>query len=256
MGELRTEANSIAFDSSHSKARTLWLSYQPIIVPHTGQLIGLEALLRDEAHPDSCPTDFLEAVRQADRMEALGSAIRTSIAADLPALPDQVAVYVNLEPEDLQGEALFAFDEPLAPYADRIVLELTERTKMSNVDELGQRVAELRSRNFRVALDDLGAGHNGLAVLTEIELDIVKLDMALVRNVDRFRAKQILVRFLIEFCHENNMQCLAEGIESQSEHDWLIQQTIDLAQGFYYGRALPVDETPSTFARPYHRRTG
>ena len=188
-------------------------------------------------------------------MEALGHAIRTSIAASLPGLPKQVSVYVNVEPEDLQGEALFCTDEPLAPHAERIVLEITERTNRSKVDELEQRVSQLRRRGFRIALDDLGAGHNGLAMLTALEIDIVKLDMALVRNVDRFKSKQSLIAFLIEFCHEHGMLCLAEGIESEPEHDWLANHAIDLAQGFFYGRASSIDAASYEFAGPPRRRT-
>ena len=235
MESLNAMTNIYPLNARYPNHDKLWLNYQPIVDPNTHRLIGFEALLRSQHSPDRCPTELIESVRQANGLEELGRAIRFCVQKSMPRLPKQALVFVNLEPEELQGQALFASDEPLANCAHRIVLEITERAQDLSMRKLSRRVSDLRQRGFRVALDDLGAGHNGLAMLTSLDLDIVKLDMALIRDIECNQARQCVVEFLIDFCHQRDIQCLAEGIETESEHAWFAVNRIDLAQGYLYG---------------------
>jgi EAL domain-containing protein (putative c-di-GMP-specific phosphodiesterase class I) len=108
------------------------------------------------------------------------------------------------------------------------------------------RVARLRAMGFRIAVDDLGAGYAGLTSFAQLEPEVVKLDMSLVRNVHEQPTKQTLVRTMITMCHELGMQVVAEGIETAAERDAIVAAGCDLMQGYFFakpGQAFP----PATF---------
>ncbi len=95
-------------------------------------------------------------------------------------------------------------------------------------------LAELKLRGFRVAIDDLGAGHAGLQSFALLEPDIVKLDLDLVRSIDQSHTRQRLAAGLIELCHDLGAVVVAEGVESVAERDQLLELGCDLMQGFLF----------------------
>src|SRR5690606_12087135 len=101
--------------------------------------------------------------------------------------------------------------------AGRIVLEVTERASLDRLDNLRDRVARLRALGYRIAVDDLGAGYAGLSAFANLEPDVVKIDMSLVRDIENARTKQRLVRSLADVCGELGMKVVAEGVETAAE---------------------------------------
>ncbi len=97
-------------------------------------------------------------------------------------------------------------------------------------------MSQLRELGFRIAVDDLGAGYAGLSSFALLEPDIVKLDMTLVRDVDRSSVKQKLVASMASLCRDMGLLTVAEGVETQAERDTLIHLGCDLLQGFYFAR--------------------
>ena len=94
----------------------------------------------------------------------------------------------------------------------------------------------------RIAIDDLGAGYAGLTSYTALEPDIVKLDMSLVRDVDRDRKKEAVVRSMTSLCKDLGMLVVAEGVETVGERDALVEIGCDLLQGYLLakpGRPFP-----------------
>jgi EAL domain-containing protein (putative c-di-GMP-specific phosphodiesterase class I) len=147
-----------------------------------------------------------------------------------------VLLFMNLRALDLEDPALFEPDNPLLPLAARVVLEITERESLSAVPEARDRIASLRERGFRVAIDDLGAGYAGLTSFALLEPEFVKIDMSLVRDVDRNPTKQKLIRSMTVVCHELGMPVVAEGIETIAERDAVVELGCDLLQGYHLGR--------------------
>ena len=94
----------------------------------------------------------------------------------------------------------------------------------------------LRERGYRIAIDDLGAGHAGLSGFAMLEPDIVKLDVDLVRGIDRSSTRQRLAATLIDLCHDLGAQVVAEGVESEGEKAQLISLGCDLLQGFLFAK--------------------
>src|SRR5262249_10873481 len=98
------------------------------------------------------------------------------------------------------------------------------------------RIAELRRMGFRIALDDLGAGYAGLSSFAQLEPEVVKLDMSLVRDVDRAATKQKLIRSFAELCKDMGILVIAEGCEAKARRTALLEFGCDLLQGHLFAR--------------------
>ena len=218
---------------------TLWMAFQPIVTAKTKARYGYEALLRAKEPTLPHPGAILGAAERLGRLDDIGRAIRGQVAAAMgSAAPDDV-FFVNLHPQDLEDPSLFASDSPLTPFANRIVLEVTERAALEHVTAVQDRVTQLRQMGFRIAIDDLGAGYSSLTSLAQLAPDVVKLDMSLIRGITENVVKRRLVASLSSVCHEMNGIVVAEGVETVEERDALLTLGVDLLQGYRLGRPGP-----------------
>jgi EAL domain-containing protein (putative c-di-GMP-specific phosphodiesterase class I) len=223
--------------ASYGRAlETLHLAYQPIVSWSTRSLFAYEALLRSREPTLPHPGAVLDAAERLDRVHELGRKIRELAAQGIDRLPKHVALFVNLHPTDLLDDDLFAPNGSLASASERVVLEITERAALDQLPDVRNRVATLRKLGFRIALDDLGAGYAGLSSFTLLEPNIVKLDMALVRDIHRQPTKQTVVRTMTSMCRDLGIVVTAEGIETPEERDELVNAGSDLMQGYLFAR--------------------
>jgi len=221
---------------------TLWLAYQPIVRASEPRLFGYEALLRSQEPTFPHPGAVIDAAERLGRLDDLGRRIRDRAAAPIAARSDQALLFVNLHPRDLVDDSLLSPDAPLSKIADRVVLEITERSSLSDVKDLAPRLATLRSMGFRLAVDDLGAGYAGLTSFAQLEPEIVKLDMSLVRDVHVSETKRKVIRSMASLCREMGMLVVAEGVENAQERNVLVDLGCDLLQGYLFakpGRPFP-----------------
>jgi EAL domain-containing protein (putative c-di-GMP-specific phosphodiesterase class I) len=224
-------------DASFARALgSLWMAFQPIVCWSGHSIFGYEALVRtDEAalpHPDT----LLSAAERLFRLAELGRTIRGRSASAVDLIPLDVALFVNLHTRDLLDESLLSADAALSQHAHRVVLEVTERAALDDVKDIRRRVAALRALGYRVAIDDLGAGYAGLNTFAHLEPDIVKIDMALVRDVDKEPTKRKLIGSLAMLCADLGIIVVAEGIERVEERDVLLDLGCDLLQGYLFAR--------------------
>jgi EAL domain-containing protein (putative c-di-GMP-specific phosphodiesterase class I) len=215
---------------------SLWMAYQPIVRARDGSLFGYEALMRSEEATLPHPGAILDAAERLDRVMELGTAVRAAAARGAGSAATGALVFVNLHSRDLLDDGLFAPGQPLTEVADRVVLEITERAALDDVEDVRERVARLRKLGFRIAVDDLGAGYAGLTSFVTLEPEFVKLDMSLVRDIDRQPTKRTLVRSVTLLCRELGFQVVAEGVETRAERDAVIECGCDLVQGFLIAR--------------------
>src|SRR5450432_1609063 len=220
---------------------SLHIAYQPIVSWSKRSVFAYEALLRCREPSLPHPGAVLDAAERLGRVHELGRTIRAKAIEPLSRLPEEVVLFLNLHPSDLLDPYLFAADGPLAAVADQIVLEITERATLNGMNDVRSRVASLRKLGYRVAIDDLGAGYAGLTSFTLLEPDVVKLDMALVRDVHLEPTKHTLVRTMITMCNELGMTVTAEGIENAEERHAVERAGCDLMQGYLFAKpAWPV----------------
>jgi EAL domain-containing protein (putative c-di-GMP-specific phosphodiesterase class I)/ActR/RegA family two-component response regulator len=225
-----------------SALASLWMAYQPIVSWSRRGVFGYEALLRSREPSLPHPGAIVDAAERLDRLHDLGRTIRTRAAEPATRLPDGAMLFVNLHTQDLLDVDLFDRTRPLAAIARNVVLEITERASLLDVRDVQSRIAGLREMGFRIAVDDLGAGYAGLASFAQLEPEVVKLDMTLVRGVHAQPTKLTLVRTMVAMCRELGMQVVAEGIETPEERDAMVNAGCDLLQGYLFakpGAAFP-----------------
>ena len=114
------------------------------------------------------------------------------------------------------------------------MFEFTEDEQMTDVAHVRHIIETYRKFGFITALDDFGAGYAGLALLAELVPDLIKLDMALVRGIDRSAAKQAIVGGVVAMTRELGIACLAEGLETREEVETVRSLGVALCQGFYF----------------------
>jgi EAL domain-containing protein (putative c-di-GMP-specific phosphodiesterase class I)/CheY-like chemotaxis protein len=223
----------LALEASFERALdTMWMAYQPIVRVADRSLFGYEALLRSEEKALPHPGAILDAAERLGRLDDLGRQIRAAACIPVPQAPPECVFFVNLHSHDLMDEALVSLAAPLSAIANRVVLEITERASLSEVTDVRTKITELRKIGFRVAIDDLGAGYAGLTSFATLEPEFVKLDMSLVRDIDRSKTKQKLVRSMAAVCRELGMLVVAEGVERPEERDLLVEFGCDFLQGY------------------------
>jgi EAL domain-containing protein (putative c-di-GMP-specific phosphodiesterase class I)/CheY-like chemotaxis protein len=225
-----------------SGLRELWMAYQPIVSNSRQAVVGHEALLRTAYSEIPHPGVFLQLAERTGRTRELGREIRLAIAKSAANRPDNTDIFVNLHPDDLLDPRLLSNDEPLLALASSVVLEVTERAAIRDVNGIRDSLVQLRKRGFRIAIDDIGSGFSGLNYLAMLEPDIVKLDMALIRGVHKDKIKQRLVMSVCTLCRDLGTTVVAEGIECKEEQDSVATLGCDLMQGYLYakpGRPYP-----------------
>jgi EAL domain-containing protein (putative c-di-GMP-specific phosphodiesterase class I) len=227
-----------------SALATMWIAYQPIVSWSGREVFGYEALLRSGEPKLPHPGAILDAAERLERLPELGRAIRAAACRPSTPLPDGAMLFVNLHTHDLLDDELFDPKSPLAGAARNVVLEITERASLHHIRDVQARIGRLREMGFRIAVDDLGAGYAGLTSFAQLEPEVVKLDMSLVRNVHTQPTKQTLVRTMISMCKELGMKIVAEGIESPEERDVIVAAGCDLMQGYLF--AKPGKPFPAT----------
>jgi EAL domain-containing protein (putative c-di-GMP-specific phosphodiesterase class I) len=215
---------------------SIWIAFQPIVHWRSRSVFGYEALMRCDQPALRNPAALLDAAERLGRVFDLGQVIRRTIAASLDGAPAGAQIFVNLHPNDLADPALFDGEGPLYPYAERIVLEITERASLGDVKDVPARVTSLRRSGFRIAIDDLGAGYAGLTAFAHLTPEAVKLDMGLVRDVHKEPVKQKLIAAMTALCREMAMLVIAEGVETAEERDVLADLGCELMQGYLFGR--------------------
>jgi EAL domain-containing protein (putative c-di-GMP-specific phosphodiesterase class I) len=230
------------FGSALSK---LWIAYQPIVSWSHRSLFAHEALVRTDEPTLRNPAELLEAAEHLHRLPDLGQAIRRSVADSIPDLPATSLVFVNVHPADLEDRTLASPESPLSAVASRVVLEITERGALEKVADLMPRMERLRSMGYRIAVDDLGAGYAGLNSFAQLEPEVVKVDMSIVRGVDRSPTKQKLLRSIIGLCGDMHIQLISEGIETVCERDTVVGLGGDLCQGFLFARPARTCPVPN-----------
>ena len=183
------------------------------------------------------PVDMLDAAERLERTRELGRVVRAKVAmaAASPEAPEAL-LFVNLHSSDLNDEELYLADAPLSRLAKRVVLEITERASLYGVQDMAARLKKLRGMGFRLAIDDLGAGYAGLTSFTMLEPEIAKLDMSLVRGVDKDSKRQSIIRSMKTLCDELKILVVSEGIETPGERDMLAELGCDLFQGYLFAR--------------------
>lgn len=224
--------------------------FQPIVNARDGSIYAYEALMRYEEAKIS-PVQILEAAAYLNRLQDVERATIFNVTGYVRDHLEQFGdskVFINCLPGyQMKGEESLRLKAQMQDFPGRYVIEITEG---SEIDDDGFRIFRGGIDEFHngIALDDYGAGFSNINNLLRYMPDYVKIDRMLIQDIQDNPQKQHFVRNIIEFAHDNQIQALAEGVETQEELKACIYLGIDLIQGYYTGKAtkIPIRRLPES----------
>ncbi|MBK6846768.1 MAG: diguanylate cyclase [Proteobacteria bacterium] len=223
------------------------VAYQPIVHAADGSLFAHEVLCR--VAPDSAVSlvDLFDWALREGEIWNLGREIRHKAAHRLDQRPEAL-LFFNLHPAELLDPELTNRETELDRHAQRVVFEITERAAIGDFTRMRTAMRRLRERGFRFAIDDLGAGYAGLNSVAMLSPDFIKVDMTIIRDIDRMPIKARLLRRMVEFADEEGVKIVAEGVETEGELVRVREVGCHLLQGFLIG--MPLEEPLEPGALP------
>jgi len=224
--------------------------YQPIVDVEQWSVYAYEALCRPTDREFVDVKDLLRTAVRSGRVCDLGRILRKLALRPLPYLDREIKLFINIHPQDLNDPQLFEIEPEIKEFASRIVFEVTETQEIEDFGRTRDQIHQLRSHGFKIALDDLGSGYSGLNSLASLEPNYVKLDMELIRGIKTNSRAARLIEHIIEYCEDEQLATIAEGIETEDELDVVVKLGLKYVQGFLTGRPSPpfcqISQRPST----------
>jgi diguanylate cyclase (GGDEF)-like protein/PAS domain S-box-containing protein len=230
----------------------LRLQYQPQVDLASGQLIGIEALVRWE-HPVFgliSPHRFIPLAEETGLVIRLGDWVLHRACrqmkewSDAGLAPPVIAVNVSaiqLSRGQLIDSVTGALQQAGLP-ADLLELEITESCVMVDLQQSFERLSEIKSLGVRLSIDDFGTGYSSFAYLQQLEVHQLKIDGSFMRDVTTNRGNALIVKAIIALGHSLGLNVIAEGIEEDEQACYLRTLQCDAMQGFLISRPLPAQE--------------
>ena len=242
LGVFEPELSNMDFDEDRVRALvrdpSLTPVFQPIVHMRGASRVGVEALTRFPPSSLGSPAAWFTAAHRV----GLGVDLEIqALRAALPALDvlatDQL-LSVNVSPALILGG--IPQDLLTSVPWNRVVLELTEHTPVSDYTEVGSALSELRDRGARVAVDDTGSGFASLRHILNLSPEIVKLDIEMIHGVDEDMRRSSVAEMILRFAQRVGAVVVTEGVETPGERDALLALGADLGQGYLFGRPGPL----------------
>jgi EAL domain-containing protein (putative c-di-GMP-specific phosphodiesterase class I)/FixJ family two-component response regulator len=211
--------------------------FQPVVDMETREPIAFEALCRVSSPPQRPPDMwFADATENDLGLEFELQAIRLALD-HLSHLPGRCALHVNASPAVAMSPELASLLQGIEP--ERIILEITEHTQIEDYPALISALAPLRAAGVLIGVDDAGSGFSSMSHIVNMEADVIKVDISLVRDIHLNKMRRAMVGALAEFARQAEALVIAEGVELEEERATLITLGVTAAQGYLFGRPQP-----------------
>ncbi len=219
------------------------LHYQPILNAADGNLMEYEALIRmiDKDGSTISPGYFLPAAKQSRLYPFISHFVIDEVFKMLESTPHSYSI--NLSVDDI-------FDSPTknflmqklrtTTHAKRIIFELLESEGIENYQEVSSFIAEVKRFGCRIAIDDFGTGYSNFAHILRLDVDILKIDGSLIRNIDTDSNAQTILIAVAEFSKRLGFKTVAEFVHSEAVYNKCKELGIDYLQGYYLGEPKPL----------------
>ncbi len=213
--------------------------FQPIVRAEDGEIYSYEALMRSGSGRKIPPLKIIRYASSLGRLRDIEKATFLNvlrIVDEKKELFRNKKIFINSIPGmQLKPEDALQVDDMLRLHAAQVVVELTEQAELED-EKLEELKTHLMSLGSSIAVDDYGTGYSNVSNLLRYMPNCVKIDRSLLTDIQSSSQKQHFVRNIIEFCHDNQILALAEGVETREELQAVIRLGADLIQGFYVAR--------------------
>ena len=242
----------------------LTLFYQPQISLVSGKMTGMEALIRWE-HPLKGfipPSDFIPLSEYTGQIYDIEKWVFRTAIAEKEKLADmgfsELKMSINLSSKSLTSDINFhELEKLLASYGkdcSNIVIEITETAVISDVDFAIKRLDALKEAGVRIALDDFGTGYSSLSYLKSLPIDIIKLDQNFIKSIEKGSKESIIVKSVLSLSRDLGYEVVAEGIETESQLEYLKKHQCDTGQGYLFSKAVPAIQIENMLQGQYSLR--
>jgi EAL domain-containing protein (putative c-di-GMP-specific phosphodiesterase class I)/GGDEF domain-containing protein len=215
----------------------VYIAYHPIVVTETREVFAYEALARGTNRALRSPEVLFGVAEEANLIWELSRLCRKRAVEGMETqLEPHQLLFINIDPHDFRDPTFryLDLDELGVEHPERIVLEITERTAITDYPKFQEYLREFRARGFRFAVDDAGSGYAGLGSIANLEPDFIKLDISLISGIDANFMKQNLVETMVSFANDNGIKVIGEGVEREEEYEAVKRLGVHYAQGFLF----------------------
>ena len=225
-----------------------YVEYQPVVESGTRRCLGAEALVRWKLGDAVIgPGSFIPLAEESGVITQITAIVVNIVALDLPRLLEQdphFRVAINLSATDLRSMGTLTLLEDLLQKSGalprNIIIEATEHSFLQG-EQAREVIAGIRNLGFRVAIDDFGTGYSSLSCIQDLDLDILKIDKAFVDTIGTDGATSQVVSHIIDMAHSLRMHMVAEGVETESQAEFLHDRGVEFAQGWLFGKPASID---------------
>lgn len=213
--------------------------FQAIVSLRDASIYGYEALSRGpKGSALEYPSNLFNFAAKHDMLWELELLCRINAIETVSQFSTKINLFLNVNPHVMHDDKFKqGFTKEFLTYynitPEQIIFEISEKDSVKNISDFINTIDNYKKQNYKIAIDDAGAGYSGLNLISDIHPHFIKLDMNLIRDVDKDMFKQTLVKSFAEFAALTNTHLIAEGIETKSELLKLIEIGVSYGQGFY-----------------------
>ena len=245
----------------------LFLEYQPIVDTHTGDYVGLEALIRWN-HPvlgRLVPADFIKVANDSGLIGRVGAWVFEAACKQIASFMNQDIdlphIAVNVSPKQFQYASicseLLGLVEKYAIPKGKLAIEITEELLIDNSQTVHEQLAILRDAGIQISIDDFGTGYSSLQYLRDLPATKLKIDRTFISRIETSATDRAIISTIVNLAHALDMRVVAEGVETDAQFTLLRASGCDEVQGYLTGRPLSVQDLHKLFSSaPAQFRTG
>lgn len=218
--------------------------YQPIVNAKTFQIEKYEALVRiiEQDGTVISPIEFLEISKKVRLYHHITSIMLDKVIKEM-AHHSQIKCSINLSIEDISDPSVNASiinKIKDCPHSDRIIFEILESEGIENYEIISDFIAQVKEYGVQIAIDDFGAGYSNFVYITKLDIDYIKIDGSIIRNIDTDITSQVITKTIIDFATQLDIQTVAEFVHNESVNNYLKTLSLSHLQGYYYGEPSPL----------------
>ncbi len=226
------------------------LQFQPIVMTNTEEIVGVESLLRiSNSNGLVFPEAIIEYAETFNMIEEIDFLVAKKALMNFRRFKDEKVplkfLSLNISSKEIHNQDFIHHIVKLAKHyainPNEIIIEFTETLDPESIDREKSFIRELKSHGFKVAIDDFGSGYSSLMRLSQSYMDRIKIDRSFVMNIAQSKANQNIVKAMVQLAADFELEVIVEGVENQSDLDFIRTLPITYTQGYYFYKAKTAD---------------
>ena len=225
--------------------------YQPKVDMASGKIVGAEALARwiNNEQGMIMPEKFIDVAEETSQIVDISKQITQKVLADMnqwKMLNCEIPVSINVSVRQFANSDYFSelksLVESYGIKAEMLEIEITEQVFLGDLVIAKQRLDEFRSAGFKIALDDFGTGYSSMSYLSELPIDILKIDKSFIDHIAKDKKSLAIMKAITSLSHDMDYETVAEGVEHLEQKNILLDLNCTTAQGYYFYQPMPEKE--------------